>query len=368
MDVAIIGAGVAGLATAADLAGRGFSVVVQEEGQLPRHRVCGEYVSLEVLPLLEALELDVFELGAKRLSRLEVSSAGGRRFGSRLDLGGFGLSRYQLDLALAGVARAKGARLELGSPVQHVEPDNGLYRVHGSKDSLLARLVLGCFGKRSKLDVNLRRPHARRRTPYVAFKRHYRGSFPPDLVGLHAVPGGYCGISAVESDLVNVCCLTDAQSLKKVGGLAAFEQVGLRSNPLLASYLARLMPAFAAPLTISQVDFATKGAVHDHVLLLGDAAGLIHPLAGNGMAMALQSAATAASLATQFLRGAMTREHLETAHVRAFQTTFRTRLYVSRVLQRLFESSRLSEALCTTANAMPALARLVIRSTHGSTV
>jgi flavin-dependent dehydrogenase len=366
VDVAVIGAGVAGLATAACLASNGLSVVVFEEGALPRHRVCGEYVSLEVLPFIRSLGLDVFGLGAKRLTRLEVSSKGGRAFRSPLDLGGFGLSRYRLDAALLLAAQAHGARVELATTVKHVEATGDVYRVHASQGSVAARLVLGCFGKRSKLDHGLARPHTTRRTPYVAIKRHYRGSFPSDVVGLHVVPGGYCGISAVEDDMVNVCCLTDARHLKANGGLEAFERDGLRSNPLLAHYLAQLTRDSSAPLTVSQVDFGRKGAVHEHVLMLGDAAGLIHPLAGNGMAMALRSAATVSALVTRFFRGGTTRARLETAHTHAFRREFRLRLQVSRVLQQLFESTPLSEALCATANALPALARFVIRSTHGS--
>src|SRR5690606_19191734 len=100
--------------------------------------------------------------------------------------------------------------------------------------------------------------------------------------------------------------------------------------------------------------------------MLGDAAGMIHPLAGNGMAMALRAAATVTPLVEQFLNGQLTRNELEAAHVHSLQRQFRTRVALSRGLQRLFESSRLSEVLCSTANAMPALARLVIRSTHGS--
>lgn len=364
-DVAVIGAGLAGLTAATRLAREGLSVVVYEEGQLPRHRVCGEYVSLEVIPFLRELGLDVFALGAKELTRFELSSRKGRTFRSALDLGGFGLSRYRLDEALLDLARKSGAQVVQGARVRNVIAST-VYRVECPEHPLVARVVLGCFGKRSRLDATLKRPNARRRSPYVAVKRHYRGKFPSDLVGLHVVPGGYCGISAVEEDVVNVCCLTDSQTLKRQGGLTAFEHRGLRENPVLADYLDQLTPLFAAPLVISQVDFAAKQAVHDHVLMLGDAAGMIHPLAGNGMAMALRAAATVTPLVQRFLDGQLKRAELEAAHAQSLQRQFRARVAVSRGLQRLFESRRLSEALCSTANALPSLARLVIRSTHGS--
>lgn len=365
-DVAVIGAGLAGLASAVSLARQGFSVVVFDDGSLPRHRVCGEYVSLEVLPFLQELGLDVFALGAKRLTRLELSTLRGGTFRTQLDLGGFGLSRYRLDAELLECARAAGAEIALRTPVKQVQLEGGVHHVRAAGRSQVARLVLGCFGKRSGLDRALARPHVSRRTPYVAVKRHYRGWFPQDLVGLHIVPGGYCGISAVEGDLVNVCCLIDAGTLKARGGLRAFEQRCLGENPALSGYLKELTPEPSPPLVISQVDFENKGAVHENVLMLGDAAGLIHPLAGNGMAMAMRAAAMLAPLATRFLRGNLTRTRLEASHAQFFRNSFRTRLRVSRLLHGLFESSALSNALCATANRLPSLARLVIGSTHGS--
>jgi 2-polyprenyl-6-methoxyphenol hydroxylase-like FAD-dependent oxidoreductase len=131
--------------------------------------------------------------------------------------------------------------------------------------------------------------------------------------------------------------------------------------------LDQLTPVFERPLVISQVDFAQKKTVQDHVLMLGDAAGLIHPLAGNGMAMALRSAALLAPVAAQFLRGDSTRRELESRHTQIWHREFGTRRHVSWGLQSVFESATLSDAMCGAANAMPAVARLVIRSTHGST-
>ncbi|RZK14744.1 MAG: FAD-dependent oxidoreductase, partial [Hymenobacter sp.] len=96
-DVALIGGGLAGLAAALDLAGRGHRVVVVERKQYPFHKVCGEYVSHEVGPYLRRLGADPAPLGPASISRFHLSSPAGRVLASPLDLGGFGVSRYQLD-------------------------------------------------------------------------------------------------------------------------------------------------------------------------------------------------------------------------------------------------------------------------------
>jgi flavin-dependent dehydrogenase len=366
VDVAVIGAGLAGIAAAIELARLGLSVHLFEADTLPKHRVCGEYVSLEVAPFLQRLGLDVAALGAKQLKRFELSSQRGRRFTCELTLGGFGLSRFRLDHTLLELASKVGVSIHQKSPVVDITWDSDHHRLVTPNGEWRCRMVLGCFGKRSKLDYTLQRPHAKRRSDYVGVKRHFRGPFPQDLVGLHVIPGGYCGISAVEDDVVNVCYMTSATALKANGSVAHFEARGLRRNPSLGEYLAQLSPALDRPLVISQIDFGSKDSVHHHILMLGDAAGAVHPLAGSGMAIALRTAATVTPLVTQFFRGELTRSELEGRHRRTVQSEFGTRRKVSKGLQHCFESETWSEVMCRAAVTFPALARLVIRSTHGS--
>ena len=94
MDVLLIGGGLAGLAAALDLAGRGHRWRVVERKQYPFHRVCGEYVSNEVLPYLRRLGADPAALDPAAIEQFLLSSPGGRPLTSPLDLGGFGVSRY----------------------------------------------------------------------------------------------------------------------------------------------------------------------------------------------------------------------------------------------------------------------------------
>src|SRR5688572_19390952 len=97
-DVIIVGGGLAGLVNAIVLAKAGLQVVLIEKKQYPFHKVCGEYVSNEVLPFFHSLGIFPENLGASHISRLQVSSPSGQRvLHMPLDLGGFGISRYALD-------------------------------------------------------------------------------------------------------------------------------------------------------------------------------------------------------------------------------------------------------------------------------
>ncbi|MCB0464623.1 MAG: FAD-dependent oxidoreductase, partial [Aequorivita sp.] len=96
-DVIIIGGGLAGLTAALHLATNNFSVCLIEKNEYPHHKVCGEYVSNEVLPYLNSLGIDPFSVGAKKISKFEITNAKGFPLKASLPLGGFGISRYAFD-------------------------------------------------------------------------------------------------------------------------------------------------------------------------------------------------------------------------------------------------------------------------------
>ena len=96
-DVVIIGGGLAGLTTAIHLSKSGLEVTLIEKNEYPKHKVCGEYISNEVLPYLQWLGFQIFDLKPSHISKMEFSTASGKIISGDLPLGGFGISRYVLD-------------------------------------------------------------------------------------------------------------------------------------------------------------------------------------------------------------------------------------------------------------------------------
>ncbi|WP_220101243.1 NAD(P)/FAD-dependent oxidoreductase [Chitinophaga oryzae] len=109
--IIIIGGGLAGLTSAIHLARAGLPVSLVEKNTYPRHKVCGEYISNEVLPYLQWLGADPAVLAPADISRLLLSAANGKTISATLPLGGFGVSRYTLDHFLLNKALAAGVRL-----------------------------------------------------------------------------------------------------------------------------------------------------------------------------------------------------------------------------------------------------------------
>ena len=93
----IIGGGLAGLTAAIDLAQSNIPVTLIEKDTYPRHKVCGEYISNEVLPYFKSLQIDIERLKPSRITRFQISTQSGKIINSALPLGGFGVSRYVLD-------------------------------------------------------------------------------------------------------------------------------------------------------------------------------------------------------------------------------------------------------------------------------
>ena len=94
-EIIIIGGGLAGLTAAIHLSKNGFDVTVIEKNNYPRHKVCGEYISNEVLPYFTGLGIDIQSLQPTIIDTLEFSDCNGRRITAKLPLGGFGVSRSQ---------------------------------------------------------------------------------------------------------------------------------------------------------------------------------------------------------------------------------------------------------------------------------
>src|SRR5579864_6715739 len=110
-DVIIAGGGLAGLALSIQLVKAGYRVALFEKETYPYHKVCGEYISLESWNFLQELGLPLSDWNLPIIRTLLLSAPNGESLRHELPLGGFGISRYKIDAALAGIARAAGVEL-----------------------------------------------------------------------------------------------------------------------------------------------------------------------------------------------------------------------------------------------------------------
>ena len=369
-DVAIVGGGMAGLSLSIQLAKLGHHIVLFEKEQYPFHKVCGEYISLESWNFLVSLGLDLEKINPPIISKLQVSSVNGKITEHKLPLGGFGLSRYKLDHCLAQVARAAGVTVLENSKVTQVSFDGSIFHVESSRQQYTAKLACGSFGKRSNIDIRWSRKFViaakNRLNNYIGVKYHIKTKFPSDTIALHNFKNGYCGIVQIGDDQCCLCYLTTAANLQRCNGsVAQMEQSILCQNPHLETIFSNSEFLYKEPLTISQISFDKKDQVENHVLMIGDAAGMITPLCGNGMSMALHASKLAADQIDPFLKNKITRAVAEEQYSLQWNRNFSQRLKTGRRIQRLFGHKWITNYFIALVSRFPKLVDILIRQTHG---
>lgn len=367
---AIVGGGLAGLSLSILLSKAGYKTILFEKEKYPIHKVCGEYISLESWSFIERLGLKLSDLHLPIIKKLIVSSPAGNSIQIKLDLGGFGISRFFLDNRLKEIAVENGVTVFEKTKVTQVKFNGNEFYIQSYRGEILSKMVVAAFGKRSNLDVIWDRDFVKQKpgklNNYIGVKYHVAADLPTDTIALHNFKNGYCGISKVENNEYCLCYLTTAKNLKdNHNSIKAMEENVLFKNPFLKKIFTESEFVFNEPVTISQISFDKKKQVQNHVMMLGDAAGMITPLCGNGMSMAFHSSKIAFENIDSFLKGKMSRKEMETNYADKWQKQFGKRLRNGRIIQQFFGKESITNLFISAIKPFPFIIDRLIRSTHG---
>lgn len=361
-DVAIIGGGIAGLTLSLDLARKGHSVVVVEKGNYPRHKVCGEYLSMESRRYLTEICPELENIQTPFINEFLLSSTGTSQFKTKLNQGGFGISRYLLEELLYKEAKKQGVFFYLNTVVTDVRSDDSEnYRVVTREVTVKSKVVCNATGRKSNLTFNNKRNNIN----YVGVKYHVRIKRNESLIEIHNFPGGYCGISNVEEGKSCLCYIVNAAKIRSAGTIKAMEETILFKNKSLKRIFNEADFLFETPLTVSGIDFRKKNTANDTVLHLGDSAGTIAPVTGNGMSMALRSAFQLSNIIQEYLNGGADHTGMFEKYSNYWDENFQKRVNLSRYFQRLSEYPALTGTTIGIFNLLPRVADFVIKQTYG---
>ena len=368
---AVVGGGLAGLSLSILLSKAGYKTILFEKEKYPFHKVCGEYISLESWKFIESLGLNISELNLPIIKNLLVSSPDGNFIKANLDLGGFGISRYFLDNKLKEIAIENGVTVHEEAKVNEVVFNEEEFTVQYKRGYVFASIVAGSFGKRSNLDVKWKRHFTKQKNSklsnFIGVKYHIKTDFPADTIALHNFKNGYCGISKVEDDQYCLCYLTTAQNLKNNhNSIKEMEKNVLYKNQFLEKIFSESEFLFKEPVTISQISFDKKSQIENHVLMLGDAAGMITPLCGNGMSMAFHAAKIAFVNIDLFIKGKISRKEMENRYANEWQKQFGKRLRNGRIIQRFFGKEKATNLFIKAIKPFPFIINKLIKGTHGN--
>lgn len=369
-DTAIIGGGLAGLCLSIQLSKAGYAVILFEKETYPFHKVCGEYISMESFPFLESLGLPLRQMHLPFINKLQLSAPNGNLLQVNLPLGGFGISRFKLDAALKDLAVAAGVIVLENTKVIDVNINDEEYLLETQMGNFKSKACVGSFGKKSNLDVKWQRffikNKNRKLNSFAGFKYHIKIDLPADVIALHNFKDGYCGVSQIEDGKFCLCYLTHINNLKLSGqSIDKMEAEILAKNPFLKNIFSQSEKIYERPLSISQISFLPKTKLHKGVLFIGDAAGMISPLCGNGMSMAMHASKITANLLMQFLKKDINKTQLEKQYVNQWEEAFSRRLKYGRYLQYFFGKVWLTNFFISLLKKKPKLTTWLIKQTHG---
>jgi flavin-dependent dehydrogenase len=291
--VVIAGGGPAGAAAAALLARGGRRVVVVEREAGPAHKVCGEFLGGPALAALARVGIDVGKLGASPIDRVRVVR-GSRVVEAPLGFAAAGLSRYAMDEALLAQAAAEGAEIVRGKTIRATTDNSVDVDDAGQIEGAALLLATGKHELRGA-----KRALARPAEDLVGFKTHLRLT-PQQTAALQGAielilfADGYAGLQMIEGGKANLCLLASRKRFIAAGATWDGLQTDLLADsPHLRTRL-QGATAWPKPLAIARVPYGYVYQGQDTAFRLGDQMGVIPSLAGEGMAIALHSAAMAA--------------------------------------------------------------------------
>ena len=375
-DAAVVGGGPAGCSTAIRLARRGLRVILFEAKTYPHDKLCGEFLSPECARLLADLGLGqrLGELMAVPIQTVTITAPDGAAWETRLPGTALGLSRRTLDAALVEQARQVGVVVREAETVNCVEGnlEHGFSLVSSGKDhttAAQARAVVAAHGKLGAFARALGRHFLEKRQPYLAFKAHFRGPPIPRRIELHTFPGGYCGMSEIEGGQKVVCLMAHERVFQLAGGrgpegIDRFIHWMKMQNLYLRSWLQWADRIHERWISIAQIPFLQKQVVEKDVIMTGDSAGIIAPLAGNGIAMALEGGVLAAEWLARYLMGDTGAGDLRREYPRAWQRRFGARMHLGRAIQPVLLNPKAASLALKLLNTFPMIGSTLVKHTR----
>ena len=382
-DAVVVGGGPSGATAARLLARAGWKVALVEKQAFPRRKVCGECIAASNLPLLDELGLGAhFEAGAGTELRHVRLLHGARAVTAGLPAAehprhawGRALARETLDTLLLAQARDAGAEVLQPWSLQSVSGTAGAWScevraVDGAAAlRLRAQLVIDAHGSWEALpSTRGGRGVAHGVGDLFAFKANFSGALLDEgTIHLLALDGGYGGMVVAEGGITTVACCVRRDRLHLLRSAAPGDRAGdtveawLRQHNdgvrLALRHATRIGPWLAA----GPLEPGVRVATADGLFRVGNAAGEAHPVLGEGLSMALQSAALLCShlLADPHSAGAAppasTHAVLHQRYATDWQRHFAPRLRVAAALAHTLMRPRASALLMTLLRVWPGL-------------
>ena len=372
-DIAIIGGGPAGSSAAILLSKKGYSVTIIEKKSFPREDLCGEFISKEVVEFLRENSLyeEFLKLNPNPISSFRLSCDNGNELFSKLKFPAYGIKRSKLDNFLLSKARENGTVIFQPAEAKEIQKQTEGYLIKikpgtGEEFTLYSKIIIVAYGKQNILDKNFGRDFygVKSRLNGVKFhidKTHF-DSFNSEEIQVYTGHNIYCGINAVDNKTITLCFLEKRDKFQY-----SPKELLLRLSRQNKKFNALFNKNFFDSIDKLQVYgtgniyFGKRDIVNEGIFYIGDSAGVIAPLVGDGIGIAVQSA----RLVSDILCGNnLVKETAGKEYKKEWRNKFLRRMLIAGIIQKIVLNNYLRNAGIRMISFFPGVISTIIKYTR----
>ncbi len=345
-DVGIIGGGPAGSSAALLLARNGFRVSVIEKKTFPREVLCGEFLSNEVIQFLKDQNLfeEFLSLHPNPITSFKFNN-NSKSIKSKLGFTAYGLKRSKFDKFLLQNAEVSGAKIIQPAEVKYIKGIGDHYELiisemQNKEKKIIVKELIAAYGKQNNLDKNLNRNFLNAKSKLNGIKFHiekkYLNYFNEEEIQIFSSEGIYCGLNAVDKETVTICFLENRNETR-FSPRQQIPELIIRNKNFSKIFNDDLHDFFnnVKIYGTGNIYFGKRNLIENGVYMIGDAAAVIAPLAGDGIGMAIESAKIIASLIVKQRDEKLNKNFIEQLYYKSWHKKFNKRIKTARLVQKI---------------------------------
>jgi flavin-dependent dehydrogenase len=372
-DIAIIGGGPAGSSAAILLSKKGYSVTLVEKKSFPREVLCGEFISKEVVEFLleNSLYKEFLKLSPNPISSFRFSGENGKDLLASLKFPAYGIRRSKLDNFLLSKAGENGTEIFQPAEAKEIQKQSEGYLIKikpdtGEEFSLYSKIIIAAYGKQNILDKNFGRDFYGVKSKLNGVKFHIDkanfDSFNSEEIQVYTGHNIYCGINAVDNNTITLCFLEkrDKFQYSPKEYLLRLSRQNKKFNALFNKNFFDSIDKLQVYGT-GNIYFGKRDIVNEGIFYIGDSAGVIAPLVGDGIGIAVQSARLVSDI---LCRNNLVKEKAGKEYKKEWRNKFLRRMLLAGIIQKIVLNNYLRNPGIRMISFFPGVLSTIIKYTR----
>ncbi|MFN3694091.1 MAG: NAD(P)/FAD-dependent oxidoreductase [Ignavibacterium sp.] len=373
-DILIVGGGPAGSTTALYLSELGYDITIVEKKKFPRETLCGEFLSKEVTDILKELNIfnEFLSLKPNKLNFFRAVDESGIELKSDLNFDAYAMKRSVFDSFLLNKTKERKVRVIQPAEVITITRTNSEFISEiiddsSNKFNVISKLVIAAYGKQNILDKKLERDFINKKSYLNGVKIHLPIEFLKDSfndeIRIYTDDELYCGMNQVNDTEVTVCFLENRKKSKLPSRERLIDVI--KSNKNFQNIFKTNALDYIKSTNIygtGNIFFGKREVIENDIIMIGDAARVISPLAGDGIGMAMESAKLLYSLLIK--HNINQSEQLFYDYKKQYEKLFSKRLKTAKIIQSIILNRSIRNIGIRFANKYPALLPYLIKLTR----